>query len=323
MIWFANWYFLLLIPLIIYMFLIRKKKKSVLKFSSTKLLKSSGMKKTVKHKIGKYLIASGVIILVIAMARPQMPEPKGFTEQKGIDIALLLDVSGSMQSVDFEPNRLEVARKTIEDFVGGRAHDRISLIVFAGTAYTKIPLTLDHNVVRESLDEVSSQSVNEDGTAIGMAISVGLNRLKKSDAASKIMILVTDGDNNAGSINPETASELAKEMGIKIYTVGVGTDKTIIPVQRFGRTVYQEYEGGLNEELLMKIAETTGGQYYRARDSKALSEIFSNIDQLEKTEFKQDNFRQYTELAFSLIKIALIFLLAGIFLNYYYFVHIP
>ena len=233
MIWFANWYFLLLIPLIIYMFLIRKKKKSVLKFSSTKLLKSSGMKKTVKHKIGKYLIASGVIILVIAMARPQMPEPKGFTEQKGIDIALLLDVSGSMQSVDFEPNRLEVARKTIEDFVGGRAHDRISLIVFAGTAYTKIPLTLDHNVVRESLDEVSSQSVNEDGTAIGMAISVGLNRLKKSDAASKIMILVTDGDNNAGSINPETASELAKEMGIKIYTVGVGTDKTIIPVQRF------------------------------------------------------------------------------------------
>lgn len=322
MIRFANWYFLILVPLIIYI-IMKKKKKSVLKFSSIKLLRSQGLKKTVKHKIGKYFIALGLIIAVIAMARPQLTQETGLIDQNGIDIAMVLDVSGSMESVDFKPNRLEVARKTIEDFIQERPQDRISLIIFGGTAYTKVPLTLDHNILRESLDGVTPKSVNQDGTAIGMAISVGLNRLKKSEAASKIMILVTDGDNNAGAINPDTASELAKELGVRIYTIGVGTDKTIIPVQSFGKTLYQQYQGGLNEELLKKIAETTDGQYYRARDSKALSQIFSNINELEKSKFEQDNFKQYTELAFILIKIALVLLLVGIFLDRFYFIHIP
>lgn len=318
----ANWYFLILIPLILYIFLIRKN-KSVLKFSSITLLKREQPKKTIKHKIGKYLILSGLILLVIAMARPQIPQKDGPIDQKGIDIATVLDVSGTMKSVDFEPNRLEVARKTIENFVQERPEDRVSLIIFAGTAYTRVPLTLDHAVVRESLEGITNESVNEDGTAIGMAISVGLNRLKKSESASKIMILVTDGDNNAGEISPETASELAKELGVRIYTIGVGSDRTIIPVQVLGQTQYQQYQGGLNEELLKKIADTTGGQYYRARDSKALEQIFSNINKLEKTQFQQDNFMQYNELAFILIKIALCLLLAGIFLDRYYFIQIP
>ncbi|MCL1800715.1 MAG: VWA domain-containing protein, partial [Promicromonosporaceae bacterium] len=146
----------------------------------------------------------------------------------------LLDVSGSMRSVDFTPDRLEAARKTMDDFIAERAGDRISLIIFAGSAFTRIPLTLDHNVVRESLAKVTTESVNQDGTAIGMAISVGLNRLKKSDAASRIMILVTDGDNNAGAIDPLTASGLAAELGIKIYTIGIGTDTMMLPVQVFG-----------------------------------------------------------------------------------------
>ncbi|SHJ81537.1 VWA domain-containing protein [Paramaledivibacter caminithermalis] len=322
MIRFANWYFLILVPLIIYIFMIRKK-KSALKFSSVKLLKGLGLKKTAKHRIGKYFIALGLITAIIALARPQLTQESSFINQNGIDIAMVLDVSGSMESVDFEPNRLEVARKTIEDFIKERTNDRISLIIFAGTAYTRVPLTLDHNIVRESLEGITSRSVNEEGTAIGMAISVGLNRLKKSEAASKIMILVTDGDNNAGAINPDTASELAKELGVRIYTIGVGTDKTIIPVQSFGKTLYKQYEGGLNEKLLKEIAETTNGQYYRARDSKALSQIFSNINQLEKTKFEQDNFKQYTELAFSLIKVALVLLLVGIFLDRFYFVQIP
>ncbi len=318
----ANWYFLLLIPFIIYIFLIRKR-KSALKFSSIKLLENSGLKKTFKHKIGKYIIVSGLIILVIAMARPQLDQEAAPVWQKGIDIAVVLDVSGSMESVDLKPSRLEAALKTIEDFVEERPRDRISLIIFAGTAYTRIPLTLDHNIVRQSLNEVSTKSVNEEGTAIGMAVSVGLNRLKKSEAVSKIMVLVTDGDNNAGAINPNTASELAKELGIRIYTVGVGTDKTIIPVQVFGQTQYRQYHGGLNEELLKEMAKITEGQYYRARDSKALSGIFADINKLEKTEFEQDNFKQYTELAFILIKIALVLLLTGIFLDRYYFVQIP
>ncbi len=323
MIRFANLYFLVFIPLIIYAFLFIRK-KAALKFSSVRLLQSHGMKKTIKHKIGRYLIVLSLVLLTVAMARPQLPEKDARVAQKGIDIAMVLDVSGSMQSVDFEPNRLEVARKTIGDFVQERAWDRISLIVFAGTAYTRIPLTLDHNIVRESLQEIKPESVNQGGTAIGMAISVGLNRLKKSESASKIIILVTDGDNNAGSINPDTAADLAKELGIKIYTIGVGTDKTSIPVKdALGRTVYQNSEGGLNEELLKNVADTTGGKYYRARDKEALSQIFSDINQLEKTDFEKDNFKQYNELAFILIKIALCVLLIGIFLDRYYFIQVP
>lgn len=321
MIRFLHWYFLLLIPAVIYLFLIIKK-KSALKFSSIKILENGGMKKTIKHRIGKYITAAAVIMLIIALARPQALEGNIPVHREGIDIAVLLDVSGSMQSVDFEPSRLAVALETIDKFIRQRPNDRISLIIFAGTAYTKIPLTLDHNIVRESLKEVGTGSVNEDGTAIGMAISVGINRLKKSDAASRIMLLVTDGDNNAGAISPEAASELAKALGIKVYTIGVGTDKTIIPVGSFGQR-YQQIEGGLNEELLQSIADTTGGQYYRAKDPKSLDEIFNSINRLEKTEFEQDHFKQYNELAFGFIKIGLALLLAGIFLDRYYFVQIP
>ena len=222
-----------------------------------------------------------------------------------------------------EPSRLDAALETIDAFIEERPNDRISLIIFAGTAYTRIPLTLDHNVIRESLRQVNTSSVNEDGTAIGTAIAVGLNRLKKSDAASKIMLLVTDGENNAGVINPTTASELAGELGVKVYTIGVGTDRTIIPVNVYGQIRYQQYEGGLDEELLKQIAEMTGGQYYRARDSKALSRVFSSINQLEKTEFEQDNFKQYTELAYVFIKIGLMLLAAGVFLERLYFILVP
>ncbi|HEY9060232.1 MAG TPA: VWA domain-containing protein [Pseudobacteroides sp.] len=322
MIRFANWYFLLIVPLIAYL-LLMKRNKSFLKFSSIKLLESAGMQKTVKHKIGKYIILAGLTILVIALARPQLPQKDSPVSQKGVDITMALDVSGTMQSVDFEPSRLEVARKTIEDFIKGRNEDRLSLVIFAGAAYTRVPLTLDHNILRESLAGVTSKSVNQDGTAIGMAISVGLNRLKKSDSTSKIMILVTDGDNNAGEIDPNTASDLAKELGVKIYTIGVGTDRTVIPVEYFGETRYQQVEGGLNEELLKNVAQATGGQYYRAKDPQALAQIFSTIDKLEKSKFQQDNFMQYHELAFILIGIGLLLLLVGIFFDKYYFVQIP
>lgn len=322
MIRFVNWYFLILIPLILYLFL-RRSKRAALKFSSIQLLKGSDRKKTRKHKLGKYLFLCGLILLTVAIARPQLPEKYMPVKQNGIDIALVLDISGSMESVDLKPSRLEAARSTMLDFIDKRARDRMSLIIFSGTAYTRIPLTLDHDILTESLREVNTESVDKDGTAIGSAIAVGVNRLKKSNAASRIMILVTDGDNNAGTINPETAADMAKELGIKIYTIGVGTDKTIIPVQVFGETRYQQYEGGLNEELLTKIAKTTGGQYYRAKDPKTMSDIFSNINQLVRTQFQQDNYMQYTELAFLLIQLALILLLAGIFFDRFYYIQIP
>jgi Ca-activated chloride channel family protein len=320
---FASGWFLLLIPAAVYLFW-PNRRRAGLKFSSVKLLRREGRTKTIKHKIGKILILAGVILAIVGLARPQSAERGDVIHYRGIDIVMILDVSGSMQSVDFSPNRLEAAKRTIDDFIRRRAGDRISLVIFAGEAYTRIPLTLDHSVVRESLAGVSTESVSQDGTAIGMAIAVGLNRLKKSDAASKIMILVTDGENNAGAIDPVTASNLAEEMGIRIYTIGVGSDRLILPVQNvFGQIQYRQFEGGFNEALLQQIAESTGGQYYRALDPKGLEQILTTIDQLEKTEFTDYNYREYRELAFPIIKAALLLLVAGVFLDKYYYLQIP
>lgn len=321
---FADGWFLLLIPVAVCLFWFFWRKKRGLAFSSVKLLQRAGGSGSYKANIGKILVLCGVILSLIALARPQTAEKVDFIQQQGIDIVMLLDVSGSMQSVDFEPNRLEVARKTIDDFVAERASDRISLVIFAGEAYTRIPLTLDHSVVRESLADVTTESVNQDGTAVGMAISVGVNRLKKSDAASKIMILVTDGDNNAGAIDPVTASGLARDLGIKIYTIGIGSDRLILPVQNvWGQTQYRQFQGGFDEALLQRIAEETGGQYYRAMDAKALEQIFETINELEKTEFENDNYREYNELAFPVMMAALALLAAGVVLDRFLYVQVP
>jgi Ca-activated chloride channel family protein len=322
MMWFADWWFLLFIPLAVFLFWFLHKRRS-LSFSSVKLLRAASKGKTIKHKIGKTLVLCGVILAIIALARPQTLDRTNLLLHQGIDIAMILDISGSMQSIDFEPNRLEVARQTIDDFVAERYGDRLSFIVFAGEAFTRIPLTLDNNAVRESLAEVSTESVSRDGTAIGMAISVGLNRLKKSDAPSRIMILVTDGDNNAGAIDPVTAAGLAGELDIKIYTIGVGSDETILPYEAFGETLYQQVDGGLNEDLLKQIADMTGGQYFRAADEDALSRIFDDINRLETTEFDDNTYMEYNELAFPFIMAALLLLAIGIFLDRFYFVQVP
>lgn len=322
MIEFAQIYCLLLIPVILY-FLFRERNKSHLKFSSVSLLKEATGKKPIKAKIGKIFLFLGLSLLVVALARPQVETKRPPDYEKGIDIALLLDVSGSMESVDFKPNRLEVAKKTISDFVEERHNDRLSFIVFGGSAYTKIPLTLDHAIVEQSLESVTVDAVAEQGTAIGMAISVGVNRLKKSDASSKVMVLVTDGENNAGAINPRTASGLAKDLGIKIYTIGVGTDQTILPYEVFGQTKYQTYEGGLDEGLLTQIAEDTGGRYYRALDETSLSQIFEAIDQLEKTDFEGSTYKHYEELAFGFIQLGLVIALLGVLLDQFIFIQIP
>lgn len=317
-----NWPFLLLIPLIIYLFFFMKKKRvTALKYPSVRMLVSGSMKKTILHKVGRYLIVLGLIAATIAMSRPQGIKAHGTGSQSGIDIAVVLDVSLSMQSVDFKPNRLEVAKKTIDEFIAKRTQDRIALIVFKATAHTVIPLTHDHNVLRDALMEAGDDSVAEDGTAIGMAMAVGLNRLKKSDAVSKIIILVTDGENNAGDIDPVTAAEMARELGIKVYPIGVGTNRMILPIE--GTDEYEIYEGGIDEELMRNIARTTGGEYYRANTTSMLPRIFSKIDELEKTEFDHGVVYEYTELGFVYIKIALILLASGIFMDRLLFIRIP
>jgi Ca-activated chloride channel family protein len=325
MIRFANWYFLLLIPIIAILvyFFTNKKKTGTMKFSSTQLLRNAGLKVTQKHKIGKIFIGLSLVLFIIGLARPQIETEEISIPDEGIDIAMVLDVSGSMESVDFEPSRLEVAKERFEEFIDERMGDRMALIIFGGTAYTRIPLTLDHDVINQSLNEVSTDSVNEEGTAIGMAISVGINRLKNSDAKTKIMVLATDGDNNAGTINPSTATQLASDLGIKIYTIGVGTDVTILPVTFMGVTKYQQYEGGLNETLLQDIAETTGGEYYRATDDEELSNVFDTINELEKSEFQYDHFKEYRELAFDFIAFGLVALAVGIFIDRFLYIQIP
>ena len=315
-------YFLLLIPVVLLPFFIRRH-KTALDYSNVNHLKKAGLKKTYGHIYGKILIAISLCLFVIALARPQLPADLLPDTSKGIDIAMVLDVSGSMESVDFTPNRLEVARDTIESFVKERYDDRIGFIIFGGSSYTRVPLTMDHDVILSSLEEVTTDSVSEEGTAIGMAVSVGINRLKNSDGKSKIMILVTDGDNNAGAINPDTASQLAKELGIKIYTIGVGTDQTIMPYEYFGTTQYQTMDSGLDEALLTKIADVTGGQYFRATDASSLQSIFSAIDQLEKTDMDRDTFMTYDEWAFAFIKLGLIFLVVGLGLDRYMYLQIP
>lgn len=322
MIQFANIYWLLLIPIILVIFL-KPRRKSRLKFSSHQLFDKSQSKLRFRYRVGHYLILLSMMLLSIAMARPQTEKVTKPNFNEGIDIALVLDVSGSMESVDFEPSRLEVAKDTALDFVSGRTNDRMGFVVFAGSAYTKVPLTYDHHILEASIESVETDSVREEGTAIGMALSVGINRLKKSDAASKVIILVTDGDNNAGAISPQTASDLASDLGIKVYSIGVGTDKMILPVNYFGKTVYQEYEGGLNEALLESIAETTGGRYYRAKDEKTLTKIFEEINELEKTEFEEDKYREYIEHSYLLMIVAIIVLVMGVYLDRYRYIQIP
>ncbi|NLK86895.1 MAG: VWA domain-containing protein [Clostridiaceae bacterium] len=316
-----NWPFLLLIPLIIFLFFFYKKKGAALKFPSINMLMSGGMKRTILHKIGRYLMVLGLLAATAAMARPQSVNVYGTGSQSGIDIVVLLDVSISMQSIDFKPNRLEVAKDTIDSFITKRSQDRIALVVFKATAHTLIPLTHDHNILRDTLRDTGDDSVVEDGTAIGMAMVVGLNRLKNSDAASKVIILVTDGENNSGDVNPGTAAEMARELGIKVYPIGVGTDKMILPIE--GTNDYETYPNGIDEDLMKHIAEITGGKYYRVNKSHVLSDVFSDIDKLEKTEFEQGVAYEYTELGFVYIKIALIFLALGIFMDRFLYIRIP
>lgn len=318
----AHPYFLLCIPFVLIVYFIKMKKQTI-QYASIDILKRAGMKPTYKHLVADLFISLAFISLFIALARPQTSESILPVRGEGIDIVTVLDVSNSMDSIDIKPNRLTIAKANITSFIEGRYNDRLGLVIFSGTAYTRIPPTLDHHVVTDSLASVSTDSVSEDGTAIGMAISVGINRLKKSESASKVIVLVTDGESNAGDISPETAADLATELDIKIYCIGIGTDTTIIPYESNGQTHYHTIDTGINEPLLTSIAERTNGQYYRATSDDELEEIFTEIDTLEKTEFERTEIKLYEEWAFPFILIGLCLLFVGILFKRYLFIQIP
>ncbi len=316
---FASPYFLLLIPIIIYLFL-RKRSNLGITVPGIEPLKAYKIKSK-KHLLGKYLILLSLILMCVALARPQMIYENKVVKKNGIDIAISLDLSQSMLQEDFSPNRLEKAKEVLGEFIDKRGDDRLSLIVFGGDAYTKVPLTFDHNVVKEMVSKLTVDDITSNNrTAIGMGIGVALNRLKNSEAKSKVIILLTDGENNSGEMSPSAAADIAKELGIKIYTIGIGARELQVPTL-FGYRTVKNNE--LDENLLQNIAKTTGGEYFRAGDSKEFKEIFNKIDELEKTKIDGRSFYDKQEMFEGILKISLILLLIGVFFQYLIYIIIP
>lgn len=235
--------------------------------------------------------------LVVALARPRLDLSEESVTAEGIDIVLTMDLSTSMGATDFTPNRLEVAKLVARDFVSRREFDRIGLVVYAGEAYTKSPLTVDKEIIDRFIAELQMGEIT-DGTAIGTGLATAVNRLKESESASKIIILLTDGENNAGYHSPELAAELAKEFGIRVYTIGVGSgQETLMPSSPIGggRYTFKPTRGTVDDKLLGYIAETTNGRYFRARDTEELASIYDYIDELEKTEIETTVYKRYEE----------------------------
>ncbi len=300
------YYFLLLllwIPML-WVYWSRERKKGVtVKFSDLSILKKLPGSSFLKMRhILPVLRMLGLGLLVIALARPQKGQTDVEVTTEGIDIMLVLDISESMRALDFKPdNRLAVAKQRIQDFITKRQHDRIGLVLFGARAYTRCPLTLDYNVLLQMLDEVSFTDFSHQ-TAIGTAIATAANRLKDSQAKSKVIVLLTDGASNAGDIPPLTAAKAASELGIKIYTIGVGKDGQVpFPVevvdpftgQKFQRV--QMMQSDLNEKELTEIAQLSKGTFFRARNAESLKDIYDQIDKMEKTEIKSTSFTSYTE----------------------------
>jgi Ca-activated chloride channel family protein len=245
-------------------------------------------------QILKYL---SLAAFIIALARPQKTLKEEVVRAEGIDIFLVMDLSSSMLAKDFNPDRLEVSKRVAIEFVEKRPYDRIGLAVFAGESFTQCPLTTDHRVVKDFLASLQC-GVLQDGTAIGMGLAAGVNRLKDSEAESKVIILLTDGVNNAGYIRPITAAEIAKEFNVRVYTIGIGTiGDALAPMSRRedGRYVFGMTRVEIDEDLLRQIASMTGGQYYRATSAESLERIYDEIDQLEKTEMEVNVFNRYSE----------------------------
>lgn len=289
------WVFLLLalIPLMVWWRVSRKGNlRATFQVSSTTHFKGVSTFKTALARALFVLRLLAVAFLVIALARPQIRNVQQEVTGEGLDIVLCIDVSGSMTSEDFSPNRMEAAKKEAIDFVLHRPTDRIGVVIFSGESFTMCPLTTDRQAVISQISAIRP-GLLQDGTAIGSGLATSVERLKNSPSKSRIVILLTDGVNNGGLIDPNTAKEIAKAMGIKVYTVGIGTEG-YAPTPNPDGTVSQE-KAGLDEKLLKDIASSTGGQYYRATDNASLDSIYRNIDTLEKSKVQVTSYERFIE----------------------------
>ena len=316
---FNNPYFFILIPFIIYLFF-RKEKSKGIKVPSVQGIKKYSLNSK-RYLIGKYFILISCILMVVGLARPQRISDKKI-KKDGIDIVVALDLSKSMLQEDFNPNRLEKSKELLSKFISQRVNDRIGLVIFGGDAYTKIPLTFDNSMLREVVEKIKVDDITSNNrTAIGMGVGVAINRLKESESKSKVIILMTDGENNYGELSPIDATKLAKELGIKIYTIGIGAYERNVPA--FFGVMRKVKNTELDENILTKMAEETNGKYFRASDEKSFEEIFSEINKLEKTEIEKQDFVQKEELYMSFVKASLIFLLIGLFFEFLLFIRLP
>lgn len=316
---------LLLIPAIVYWYW-KKQNKISPDFNFSSLQIFSRAPKTLKEKLANipaWLRILSIAFFIIAAARPQSFSSRENIYTEGIDIAMLLDISGSMLAEDFKPNRVEAAKKVIDEFIAGRTNDKIGLVIFSGESFTQCPLTVDYNVLRNLLKEIHTGMI-EDGTAIGNAIANGVNRLKDSKSKSKVMILLTDGVNNRGEIDPLTAAQIAQKFGIRIYAVGVGsTTDAPYPFQTPFGIRYQTIPVEIDENVLNQIANITGGKYFRATDNRKLVQIYEEIDRLEKTRAEVTSYRNAKELFYSWAFVGLFFLLADVGLSRTYLRRLP
>ena len=293
------WLFLLLPAAVLWQIWKRKQQSATLKISSVKGFKAQ---KSLLARLKPFLFILRLLALsslIIAMARPRKVDISSQTKStKGIDIVMAIDVSGSMLAKDLKPNRMEALKDVAENFVKGRPNDRIGIVVYASEAYTKTPVTSDKAVIQQAIQSIKYDNVLQDGTGIGMGLTTAVNRLKDSKSKSKVIILLTDGVNNAGFIEPETASQIAKEYGIKVYTIGIGTNGNALFPYAYapnGGFLFRMMPVEIDVNLLQAIARNTGGKYFRASSNSKLESIYKEINKLETTEIQELKFYDYDE----------------------------
>lgn len=313
---------LVVVPVLVFWYVLKNKKQTAqLSVSSIKSFQINSVWTTIRHLLFMLRIIA-IILIVCALARPQTMDVSSKTKTtRGVDIVMAIDVSASMLAKDLKPNRLEALKNVAADFIKGRPNDRIGLVEYAGESYTKTPITSDKGIVLQSLKNIKYNSIITGGTAIGMGLATAVNRIKDSRAKSKIIILLTDGVNNAGFIDPQTASELAVEYGIKTYTIGLGTNGMALSPVAINNGVFQygRIQVEIDEELLKQIALVTGGKYFRATNNRKLKEIYKEIDLLEKTEVEEFKFYNYEEKFRPLVLLTLVILMLEFLLRFTFF----
>lgn len=305
-----------LVPILVWWYITayQRKQASIMVSTTATFSSIASWKVTLRH-LPFALRMLALICLVIALARPQKRNDEQMVSGEGVDIVLCMDVSGSMLAQDLTPNRLEASKAVAANFVDSRPTDRIGLVIFSGESFTLTPVTTDKNVLKTQIYNIRS-GLLEDGTAIGSGLATSVDRLRSSTSKSKVVILLTDGENNGGMIDPNTAKEIAKSVGVRVYTIGVGTEGYApVPVQTMGGIVMQREKVNIDEKLLRQIAGETGGKYFRAMDNEGLTNIYAEIDKLEKSRIEVTALRRYSEKFFPFALAAAILIFIEVFLR--------